>query len=252
MTSDPTQRFSNRVDNYVRYRPHYPPEIVALLQERIGLRSDWTVADIGSGTGISAEAFIGNGNRVFAVEPNAEMRGAAERIFGSSPNFISVEATAEATTLPDESIDLAVAAQAFHWFDHDATRRELLRILRGEKLAVLMWNIRSVDSTPFLREYEQLLLDCGTDYAAVRHENVSDATLSAFFTRGFDTTGFPHEQAFDYAALEGRLLSSSYVPAAGESGHETMILRLEDLFSRHARNGRVVFEYEARVHYGRL
>jgi SAM-dependent methyltransferase len=247
-----TGRFSNRVDNYVRYRPHYPAEIIPLLRQRIGLGTGWTIADIGSGTGISAELFLENGNRVFAVEPNAEMRSAAEKIFASSERFVSVDGTAEATTLPEASIDLVVAAQAFHWFDHEAARRELLRILRGEKLAVVMWNIRSLDATPFLREYEQLLLDCGTDYAAVRHENVSDSALSAFFTRGFDTTGFPHEQAFDYAALEGRLLSSSYVPAAGESGHETMLLRLKDLFSRRARNGRVVFEYEARVHYGRL
>ena len=125
MEPDPTRRFSNRVDDYVRYRPHYPPGVLDRLREGIALTPRTVIADVGSGTGISTELFLQNGNTVFAIEPNPEMRAAAERLLGGRPNFHSVRGTAEATTLPDGSVDCVVAAQAFHWFDPEKTRVEI-------------------------------------------------------------------------------------------------------------------------------
>jgi SAM-dependent methyltransferase len=249
---DPTRRFSSRVDNYIKYRPSYPEAIVGLLQERCGLTTAWDVADAGSGPGNLTRLFLNHGNRVFGVEPNREMREAGERLLGSSPRFVSVAGTAEATTLPDGSIDLVVAGQAFHWFDRVRARQEFARILRPPRWAALVWNERRIASTPFLAAYEQLLLTYGIDYAAVQHHDAADdAALQAFFgPDGYTVAHFENVQLFDYAGLQGRLLSSSYAPEVGHPQHQTMLEVLRALFERYQADGVVRFEYDANVYYG--
>jgi SAM-dependent methyltransferase len=248
-----TERFSNRVQQYVRYRPTYPPRVLAILREGIGLQPDWIIADVGSGTGISAELFLQNGNTVFGVEPNAAMRAAAERQLADYSTFHSVNGTAEATTLADESVDCLVAAQAFHWFDPRRTRAEFQRILRPGGWTVLLWNARRLEATPFLREYEALLLKYGTDYASVRHERIDEAALGEFFGDDHYFKGSVENfQVLDWDGLRGRLLSSSYVPAAGQPRHEAMLAELEQLFARRQCDGRVTIEYDTQVFAGRL
>src|SRR5215475_498875 len=172
--TDSTARFSNRVENYIRYRPGYPQGVLEVLRDECGLTSGSVIADIASGTGIFTRMLLENGNKVFAVEPNREMREAAERLLAAHPNFISIAATAEETTLATQSVDFATAAQAAHWFDLPRARLEFTRVLRPTGFAVLIWNERSTDTTPFLRDYEQLLMTYGTDYQQVRHENTTD------------------------------------------------------------------------------
>ncbi len=135
-----TERFSDRVENYIRFRPTYPAEVLKILRDGIGLSPAWTLADIGSGTGISAQLLLTNGNTVYGVEPNAPMREAAERLLAADCNFHSVPGTAEATTLPDASVDAVVAAQAFHWFDAPRALNEIARVLRPGGWLVLIWN----------------------------------------------------------------------------------------------------------------
>jgi len=247
----PEQRFSDRVENYVRYRPSYPQEIISLLQDEAGLTPKSIIADIGSGTGISAEFFLKAGCTVHAVEPNGDMRAAAERLLAHYPNFHSVSASAQATTLPDHSMDLIVAAQAFHWFNTPATRAEFTRILKPGGHISLIWNERKLDSTPFLHAFEQLLLTFGTDYTQIRHENVNAAALSSFFSGPHATHTFPNEQRFDFEGLKGRLLSSSYAPGPGQPRHEEMIAELRRIYDAHQVAGQVCFEYDTRVHLGR-
>ena len=249
---DPTQRFSDRVDHYVRYRPRYPVTVLEVLRQAIGLTPAWRLADIGSGTGISTGLFLENGNTVFAVEPNREMRGAAERLLGAHPGFHSVTGRAEATTLPAASMDAVVAAQAFHWFDADKTREEFRRILRPGGWVVLLWNTRLKDATPFQRAYEALLEEFATVYAQVAHEPIDDAALGHFFTSTHPRRTLPNEQTLDYAGLKGRLLSSSYAPAEGHPRHAPMLVALEQLFRAHNRDGRVRFDYVTQVLLGRV
>lgn len=251
-SSAPKQRFSNRVTNYVRYRPGYPDAVIDLLREVTGLPSSAVVADVGSGTGISAELFLRHGYEVHAVEPNREMREAAEHWLGGRPGFHSVEGAAQATTLRDASVDLVAAAQAFHWFAGEATRQEFSRILKPGGWVALIWNERKLDSTPFLSGYEELLIQHATDYGQVRHENTGPEVLRSFFLNGeYETFAVPNEQHFDYEGLKGRLLSSSYAPAEGQPGHEAMIAELVRLFDEHQEDGRVTFAYDTRVHVGR-
>lgn len=250
--ADFTQRFSSRVENYVLYRPSYPPEIMDLLRGECGLMRQHVVADIGSGTGIFTRMLLDNGNCVYGVEPNAKMREAGERYLVEFSQFTSVNGTAEATTLRDRSMDLVTAAQAAHWFAFEKARREIVRILKPGGYCVLIWNERQLDSTPFLRAYECLLQKYGTDYHEVRHE-ITTAKIGTFFApSAFREKVFPWRQEFDYSGLEGRLLSSSYSPEAGDSRYEPMLRELRAIFEAHQEAGKVAFEYDTRVFYGRL
>jgi SAM-dependent methyltransferase len=250
--SDPRERFSSRVVDYVRYRPGYPRGVIRVLRDVIGLGSQAVVADIGSGTGLSARLFLDNGNAVFGVEPNAEMRRAAEESSGDDTRFVSIDGSAEKTGLADGSVDVVVAAQAFHWFDREAVRLEWARILRDAGWVVLMWNERRTDATPFLRAYEELLLRYSIDYEAVRHENVTRDLIRDFIPRGYALNTVYNEQVFDLDGLEGRLRSSSYVPAPGHPGHEPMLEALRRAFEEHCPDGRAVIEYDTVIHTGRF
>jgi len=250
--SDATTRFSDRVENYVRYRPGYPPEVVQALRTECGLTPADVVGDVASGTGIWSRMLLENGNHVFGVEPNPEMRQAGERLLADFPNFTSIAGTAEGTTLSDQSVGFVTAAQAAHWFDRGRARQEFVRILKPGGWLVLLWNERITDSTPFLRDYEQLLLTYGTDYEEVRHERTTAAVNEFFDPAPFQERLFDMRQQFDYTGLEGRLLSSSYAPGPDQPKHAPMLQELRRIFDAHAGEGRVAFEYNTRLYSGRL
>ena len=249
MISDSTRRFSSRVKNYVRYRPGYPSQIIDLLRRECALTPGAVVADIGSGTGIFSELLLENGNPVYGIEPNPEMRAAGERLLAKYPRFTSVDGTAEATTLPAASVGYVTAAQAFHWFDRARTRAEFARILHPDGWVVLIWNDRHVDSTAFLRDYEALLQTFATDYAEVQHKELDLARVCEFVgTDAVKQTILPNQQTFDREGLLGRLLSSSYAPESGHPSHAPMCARLEEIFRRHQTNGTVTVEYDTQVY----
>jgi SAM-dependent methyltransferase len=250
---DPTQRFSNRVENYIKYRPGYPKAILDLLRRECRLNPASAIADIGSGTGILARLFLVNGNRVFGVEPNQEMREAGEQLLAQYPRFMSVAATAEASTLPDAAVDFVVAGQAFHWFDREKARPEFRRILKPDGWVVLMWNERRVSDTLFLRNYERLLKTYSTDYTEVDHRRIDATVLGAFFGRGgYHVARFDNKQRFDFDGVRGRLLSSSYAPEPGHPNHEPLLAELRRIFDAYNRGGFVTFAYDTNVYYGRL
>lgn len=250
-SSDPTLRFTNRVADYVRYRPTYPAALVDHLRARGHLRSASIVADIGAGTGISSALFVDAGCGVYAVEPNAAMREAAMQALGHRAGFHAIAGRAEATTLGDASVDLVSAAQAFHWFDADAVRTEWQRILRPGGVAVVYWNSRLVHGTAFVEGYERLLHEFGIDYAAVAERHQDDAAMLRWFGAGLlDHADFANAQALDFDALRGRLLSSSYAPPAGHFRHHAMIAALQALFDATARDGVVILPYRTRLFIG--
>jgi SAM-dependent methyltransferase len=252
MSQAPTARFSDRVENYLRYRPGYPPEVIELLRAECGLQPAHIVADIASGTGLFTRLLLENGNAVFAVEPNAEMREAGSRLLAPYSRLTSVAGTAEETTLPSASVDFVTAAQAAHWFDRRRARAEFARILKPGGWCVFIWNERRTETTPFLREYEQLLLSYGTDYQEIRHEHTTDTIGEFFAPAPYRERVFSLIQQFDYEGTAGRLLSSSYAPLAGHPTHEPMMRELQRIFSAHAHDGMIEFEYNTRVFYGKL
>jgi ubiquinone/menaquinone biosynthesis C-methylase UbiE len=247
----PTHRFSSRVSDYVRYRPHYPRELVAWLRDTIGFTPAWRVADVGSGTGIFSKLLVENGNVVMAVEPNDAMREEAEKSLGEFSNFHSVSGTAESTTLPDHSVDLAAAAQAFHWFDPVSTRREFARILKPEGWALVVFNTRVVEADAFSRRYEDLLQTHAVDYTRVDHRLVDAERLRAFFG---EYREWRHRwiKQHDLDGVMGLSASSSYTPAPGHPQHDTFYAALSALFAEHARDGCVDYLYETEAYLGRV
>lgn len=251
--ADAKQRFSSRVADYVRYRPGYPTALLDLLHEECSLLPQHVIADIGSGTGLLSKLFLENGNRVFGIEPNTEMRSAGEDFLDAHRGFKSIDASAEATTLPDDSVDFVAAGQAFHWFDPVATRREFARILRPAGWAVVVWNDRRTSESPFGREYEDLLATFGTDYKNVKDAYPETHDMVRFFGEGrFRFHELPNFQEFDFDGLCGRLRSSSYAPQPGHPNHVPMMNALRKLFDANQRHGRVRMNYITLVYLGQL
>ena len=248
MSPDPTQRFSSRVEDYIRYRPSYPAEVIAYLERECGLTPQSRVADIGSGTGLLSELFLRFGCEVDGVEPNAEMRAAGDRLLAAWPRFHSVAGRAEATTLPDRCAHFVSAGQAFHWFSPYAARTEFLRVLKPRGWVALVWNERLV-TEGFLADYEALLHRYAPDYAQVDHRRVDDAAITRFFA-GAPWRGavFPNQQHFDWQGLRGRVLSSSYVPL----DCEPLLAALARLFESYQQAGQVSFLYETKLYVGQL
>ncbi len=250
---DPTKRFSSRVENYLKYRPHYPVEVLKILVKGCQLTPEWVVADIGSGTGFLTELFLKNGNQVLGVEPNKEMREGGERYLRGYPKFTSGDGTAEDTRLPAASVDMVTAAQAFHWFDREKAKREFLRILRPRGWCAIVWNDRRTDGSPFLEAYERLLREFTSEYKESSHRRITEPDLAEFFAPNRpQVRTCRNHQTLDLDGLTGLLLSSSYAPEKGQAGHEAMLAELSQIFAAHQQDGRVVLEHDTRVYSGHL
>lgn len=250
MAKNSTTRFSNRVEDYVKYRPGYPKEIVTYLQDAYGLDKGKIIADIGAGTGISTALFLNSGYKVFAIEPNLEMRNKAVEMLSSFQNFKAIAGSAENTGLETASIDAVVAGQAFHWFDRSKARTEFKRILKADGLTVLIWNERK-SASAFEIAYDQFIVKHATDYTAVDHRKIDLDTITAFYhPKHFELKVFSNEQVFDFEGLRGRLLSSSYIPAADDPGYTAMITDLKILFDHCQQNGLIIITYDTKVYIG--
>ncbi len=251
--SDSKNRFANRVADYLRYRPRYPAGVLDLMHMQCLLTPAHAIADIGSGTGFLAELFLKNGNTVFGVEPNREMREAGQDYLAAYPRFTSIEGSAEATTLGDASVSFVTAGQAFHWFDPVVTRREFARILGPNGWVAIVWNDRSTAESGFAHAYENLLQRFGTDYARVKDSYPQSEDMRAFFGHEiFLTREIPNSQIFDREGLRGRLRSSSYAPAEGHPNFAPMIAALDNLFAAHQRDGKVRMEFSTWIYLGQL
>ena len=247
---DPTKRFSDRVEDYVKYRPEYPDEIYGFLKKETGIDEGSVIADIGSGTGISSLLFLKNGHKVIGVEPNDEMRKAAEDYLSSHENFVSLNGKAEETGLDNKSVDIIIAGQAFHWFDVEKAKQEFKRVLNPDGYVILFWNERLSEGDEFLSQYDLLIKKYSDEYETVKHRNIDEKIFKKFFNE-YKIKFFENSQSFDFDGLKGRLLSSSYTPKDGEK-YDAMIVELGLLFDRFHKNGQVKILYKTGIYYGRL
>ena len=244
-------RFSSRVENYIKYRPKYPQKIISFLENSDILLQESVIADVGSGTGILSEIFLKNGNKVYGIEPNTEMRLAAERLLEKYPNFVSIDGSAEETGLKKNSIDIIIAGQAFHWFDQEKAKREFLRVLKPTGYVTLIWNRRKKSGTRFLVDYENVLLTYGIEYKKI--SNIKPKFDEFFGSEtAFKRVVFENYQELNYSSLEGRLLSSSYAPLKDHPNHEPMVKSLKDIYQQNQKNDMVILEYDTEVYYGQL
>jgi len=251
MSKDPTKRFSDRVENYVKFRPSYPIELINHLKKIGIITTGQNIADIGSGTGIFSKLLLNTDNYVYAVEPNKEMRNAAEKSLKSTPNFISVDGTAENTTLEENSIDIITAAQCFHWFDLQKTKKEFFRILKQNGYIIIIWNVRNSEESPFLIEYENLLKAHCPDYSQVNSGNIGFEKIMNFINpENTQKFSCQNVQIFDFDGLKGRLKSSSYTPSEEQPEYPMLMEDLEKLFKKFQLNGNVQFLYDCKMYCG--
>ena len=251
--SKSTERFTLLAQDYIKYRPHYPKEIVKLLVKECGLNKNTIIADVGSGTGILAKLFLDNGNKVYGVEPNQAMREVAENYLKDYRQFHSLSGTAEATTLADQCIDLITVGTAFHWFDAIKTKHEFRRILKVGGWVVLVWNVRDVEQSALVANYEKLILNYSTDYKTSQAHAFDKTAVKEFFSPNeMKIQTFPNVQYFDWPGLKGRLLSASYSLRPGDHHYEKMIAELKEIFERHQKNGLVEFLYQTKVYYSKF
>jgi len=253
MIADPTKRFSDRVDNYVKYRPGYPDAVLTYLKAECHLPVGAAIADIGAGTGIFTKLLLDKGYTVYAIEPNESMLAAAKMQLSAYKNFIPVDGIAEATTLTKNKVDGIVCAQAFHWFNSGRTRVEFERILKPGGKAALIWNNRSTSADDFLKAYDALLKNSSIDYNKVNHQNIGDIDFKAFFKNGsYQLKKFPNKQVFDEEGLIGRAFSSSYVPPEKSREGKKFLAMLKDIFQEHNQDGTVTFRYDTEVYTGEV
>jgi SAM-dependent methyltransferase len=241
-------RFSGKAQMYSKYRPGYPKAILNILSEETDFERAKIVADIGSGTGLLSKVFLENGNKVFGVEPNDEMRSLAEKNLSGFDYFVSVKGTAENTGLDSRSVDLVAAGQALHWFDRDACRSEFARILIGGNV-LIVYNERSKDKKGAMEAYENV-----TNKHTKKTEvpDIDDDFLSKFFKKGYKKFSVPNEQSLDFEGLLGRAESASYLPSQGQEGFVEMKHDLQTLFNAHQKNGRITLEYSTLLFLGQI
>lgn len=244
-------RFSRRVADYILYRPRYPRALVETLQAEAGLHPDAVIADIGSGTGFSAEQFLNFGCHVFGVEPNADMRSAGEAYLREHANFTSVDGNAEATTLPTGTVDLITAGQALHWFNLPAAREEFARILKPTGMLAFFWNERAGHASPMMAAYEGLFSKYIIEERTAHHMDIQDDALAYLFAGGvYESRRIPWMQKMSYEQATGRAFSSSYMPTRGSESAAPLEAEIAALFDRYAVNGEIDFIYETELYFG--
>lgn len=249
--SDSRRRFSRRVADYVKYRPSYPPALVQTLVDEAGLRPEWSVADIGSGTGFSSEQFLRFGCKVTGVEPNADMRAAGDTYLAGYPNFNSVEGVAEETGLADGTIDMVTAGQALHWFRLPLARIEFDRIVRPGGILAFFWNERSSTATPFMAHYMDVMERYTVEQRIAHHQDVDPAALAYLYANGvFESRRIAWLTQLSLEQAVGRAFSSSYMPRRDSAEGAPMEAEIAALFDQFGENGVVDFHYETELYFG--
>jgi SAM-dependent methyltransferase len=238
MTKDSTERFSERVADYERYRERYPAdEVLSRLRAWCGLEPAWRVADVGAGTGMLSEVFLGNGNAVTALEPNAEMRAACERLETRWPRLQVVNATAEATGLADASVEVVAAGRAFHWFDHARALPEFRRVLVPGGWVVLVSAGRAKEASAQNDAFERLLVEFGTDYKYVRGGFRVHERLDELFPGELHQDQISGEHAAVWEELLGFTMSLSVAPTREDARYPAFEGALRGWFEEFAKDG---------------
>jgi ubiquinone/menaquinone biosynthesis C-methylase UbiE len=253
LSRDNTKRYAGRVDVYRRYRARYPREVFDFVREHCGLTAASVMADVGSGTGMLAEVFLENGNRVFAIEPNAEMRDVCKELEALYSGLRCIDGMAEATTLPEHSVDIVMAGRAFHWFNQEQCRPEFLRILRPGGWVMLVNLARSTGPEPLLRDFQDLRMKYGLDYAETVAQFDMDAACRKFLARAeIRSAEFPVIQKLSYEELEGQTASFSVMPQPADAAYPAMQRALRDYFTRYHSGGTVLVPMDCTIYVGQL
>lgn len=244
--------FDGKSEIYSKFRPSYPDEVISTLRENAGQNQDSVVADIGSGTGILSKLFLMHGNFVYCVEPNSDMRDKAKDFLSSFNNYRLIDGSAENTHLPDKSVDFVVAAQSFHWFDPELSKREFKRILRPGGKVVLLWNNRTSKHDSFNEVYENIIMKFSPKYHGTGSLSVGEEIIEEFLDGHFLLFTLSNLQKLALDGVKGRYFSASYAIEPEDPDYKELLNSLKGVFNKYQENGFVDLEYETRIYVGTL
>jgi len=251
MVTDTIHRFDERAADYNRFRPSYPVEMISFFTSELGLNPGDVLVDVGAGTGKLTHLLLENGNQVYAVEPNDQMRAIADALLFHYEGYRSIPGTAESTNIPDNTADFVFTAQAFHWFDVERIREEFRRILKGKSLVVLIWNVRNTHDSVFLKEYDIILRTFSSEYAARERNKIEHNKIERVYgPQGYETAYFPHSQTLSEEGLIGRVVSNTYTPSPGDGNFKELLAAVRALYDEFQENGKVQIDYTTNVIYG--
>lgn len=249
---DTVKKFDGRAENYAAGRPGYSKELIDGLYDDYQLSKAAVIADIGSGTGKFAKCLLERQSEVYCVEPNAQMRRAAEKELRGYQNFHSLAGSAENTTLQSGFVDCITAAQAFHWFDGAKFKRECLRIIKSGGSVALIWNVRD-ESNALNQEWQGVFSRfCPAFHGFSNGIARDDITIRTFFDRGYDYEAFDYPLSFSREGFIKRSLSSSYSLKENDRSYEQYLLALYDLFDRYEQDGRILIPNRSEAYIGKL
>lgn len=247
---DNTSRFDGRGDVYARGRPKYAEGLFDYMEHTLSIPAGSIFADVGSGTGIFAGQLLRRGYKVFAVEPNGDMRRRAEEALSGYGSFASVNGTADATNLPAQSVDHLSAAQAFHWFEPEAFRRECRRVVRPGGYVMLVYNFRD-GNAPCTRALAELQRRYAPDFRGFSH-GMTEEKCAAFFGGNCTVFRADNTQRYDQQGYIDRVLSSSHSPRAGDTGYEAYLSEVRAVFDAFSENGQLTVPADTVACIGRV
>lgn len=245
------ENFTGKADLYSKFRPSYPNEYINYLLSENQLDEGSFIADIGSGTGILTKLLLEKKLNVLAIEPNDDMREEAEKTLKVYDQYKSINATAENTSLIDNSVDLITVAQAFHWFDKEKFRLECKRILKENSKVSLVWNSKDLTS-PLMIELQEICIETCPKFKGFSGgiEDMPDV-YNQFFKNGiYETTVYRTDLEMDLEGFLGRNLSSSFSPLRREKEFESYHAALTNLFIKYSLNGKIIYPYITKSYLG--
>lgn len=240
-----------RVQDYDRYRPGYPHALVDLVESQLGVRSTDIIADVGCGTGLFSRPFLARGYAVWGVEPDDLMLDAARSSLAKFPRFQVTLGSAESTGLPDGCVKLVTVAQAIHWFNRSAAKREFARILAPNKKILVAWNERD-RSAPVSLAYDRLRREIAPNIFWTPCEPVFEHDLEEFFApRTVSAYQLPNSQLLDRDHFLGRVRSAAGAPPRESSIWALLEEALNLLFDSFSKNGILSLPMITQLRWGR-
>lgn len=247
---DPTIKFDGYADDYTAGRPGYSSALIDSFYQGFGMTSDSVIADIGSGTGKFSAFMLARGSKVYAVEPNSDMRRVAENELSSFPNFVSVNGGAEDTNLPDNSVDFITTAQAFHWFDVEKFRTECSRVIRPGGKVFLIWNVRD-EADPVNIELREIYGNYCPAFVGFNGGIVrDDPRIREFFFDSYEHISFDHPLILNRDKFISRSLSGSYSIKEGDRDYEEYIASVLKVFDKYSKDGIVTLGNRSEAYIG--
>ena len=235
-------KFNGMGKIYSKYRPSYPSDFIDYLFTDVGISKSSIIADIGSGTGILTRQLLEKGNKVYGIEPNADMRAIAETNLNNFPGFTSVNGNAEDTTIDDNSVDYITVAQAFHWFDREKFKKECQRILKPEGKVILVWNVRDNNNELVIENYEVNRKYCPNfkGFSDGMYGKTNEADFSDLFNSKYETKVFPNNLIFDMDTFIGRNLSASYALKSNDAQYNNYVNELKKIYKKYSNKGQLI------------